>query len=127
MKQLVRNVHKTQYGFTLIDLIVVIAIIGLIAGITVPNAARFLESGKNEAYETELLEVKTALGAMLRDSRTRQISSIGPTSFASSVTTTDITPLKLQDYMKSVTSEGKFKSGCTYIFGSDGSVSQFKP
>lgn len=53
-----RNKKK---GFTLVELIVVIAIIGVLAAIIVPTTLHFVNQGRQEAANTELSEVRNAV------------------------------------------------------------------
>lgn len=53
-----RNKKK---GFTLVELIVVIAIIGVLAAIIVPTTLHFVNQGREEAANTELSEIKNAV------------------------------------------------------------------
>lgn len=57
-----RNKKK---GFTLVELIVVIAIIGVLAAIIVPTTLHFVNQGKEEAANTELTEIKNAVNTGL--------------------------------------------------------------
>lgn len=58
MKTANRN-HKK--GFTLVELIVVIAIIGVLAAIVVPTTLHFVEQGRIEAANEELGRIANAL------------------------------------------------------------------
>ena len=49
-----------QKGFTLIELIIVIAIMGLLSGVIIPNVSGFVNTGTLNAANTELQNVKTA-------------------------------------------------------------------
>jgi type II secretion system protein G len=49
-----------QRGFTLIEILVVIGILGLMAGIIVPNVSGFIGTGSLAAARTELANVKIA-------------------------------------------------------------------
>jgi type IV pilus assembly protein PilA len=60
----VKKRRKRQKGFTLIELIVVIAILGILAAIVVPRLAGFSDRAKASACETEARTVLTALAAM---------------------------------------------------------------
>jgi type IV pilus assembly protein PilA len=63
----VRMLHKGQKGFTLIELLVVIAILGVLAAVVIPNLAKFIGTGTDEAARTELSIVHTAMTAYLVD------------------------------------------------------------
>ena len=150
MKRFLKHFRYGQKGFTLIELLVVIGILGAIAAIVVPNVGSFIGRGKEEAYETELHNVQTAVMAMLVDSPSGELDATAgcvnadpalaiPTTDMIQVKTADVspfTPLVLSDYMTGLGDDPAtdpdeettcVKSGCSYAFGTDGTVIQVTP
>jgi type IV pilus assembly protein PilA len=60
MKGLIRRLHRGERCFTLVELLIVVAILGIIAAVVVPNAAGFMITGRINASNTEVQNVRTA-------------------------------------------------------------------
>ena len=130
--------QNTQLGFTLVELLVIVALLGVLASIIVPNVGSFIRRGNEEAWQTELVNIQTAVTALLTASTTSQLDStssavaIDPASATATndmddIYTTDSTPLVLSSYLTGLKDDGTLHSDCKYRFGTNGEVLQTIP
>jgi len=63
MKAIRAIATKGERGFTLVELVVVIAILGVLAAISVPMVNNFLDSSKSQAYSLERERIQRAVDA----------------------------------------------------------------
>ena len=65
MKRLMRRIHLDNKGFTMMELLIVVALIGVLVAVVVPNIARFIGRGEEEAAIAELRVIQTAMDAAM--------------------------------------------------------------
>lgn len=127
MKRVIKQFHYGEAGFTLIELLAVVAILGVLATIPVLNAGKFTGKAKSETYAAELHNIQTVVTAVLADSESGQLDSAVSTTADMDGVTADNGDLTLSNYLTGLDADGTVKSGCTYAFTEDGTVTQTTP
>ena len=125
--KVLRRLPFDNKGFTLIEILVVIAIIGILAIIVVPNVIQFIQAGNEEARETELHDIRTAVTIMLADQALEELDTSHTAINDMDLVTANSGALLLSDYLTGLDTEGKVRSGCSYDFSIDGTVTQTAP
>ncbi len=60
---------RNQKGFTLVELMIVVAIIGILAAIAIPQFAAYRAKGYNSAATSDLRNFKTSMEAFMADNQ----------------------------------------------------------
>ncbi len=62
-----RVFRRGQKGFTLIELVIILAVLGVLAAIVIPNVSGFLGRGKERAYEADRNILQSAVDSWRTD------------------------------------------------------------
>ena len=98
-------------GFTLVELLIVVAILGVLVAVVLPNFTGLLGGSKTTANSAELVIVQTAVDAEMAATSSATYTAVG-------TATNSVAGLGLTGYMRSTT------TNCEYTISDTGEVSQ---
>lgn len=126
MKGILAKKRLSEKGFTLVELLVVVAIIGILAAVIILNVVGMMNRGEEEAKLTEFHNLQTAVFAMMVKAQTLQLDSEGYSNVdtieeVNGVTATDSegTIYHLDEFLMG----GSYPLKQAYDIGPDGRVS----
>lgn len=77
-----RKLRAQQTGFTLIELMIVVAVIGILAAIAIPNYSEYIKRGKAAEATSNLATLRVKMEQYFQDNRTYIGGACSPTSGA---------------------------------------------
>lgn len=63
--------NRSQEGFTLVEIMVVLAVMAILAAVVIPNVGGFLSRGKDQAYAADQRMIQAAVDAWRSDTKSR--------------------------------------------------------
>ena len=78
MKKIFRILHRRKEGFTLLEVLVVVVILGLLAAVVIPNILGLMNEGREEAKRAEHHNIQIAVLAMMVEAKVTELDDIYP-------------------------------------------------
>jgi len=88
---MIKNFRKSDQGFTLIELMIVVAIIGILAAIAIPNFIRFQLKSKSSEGKVNLAAIRTAEEGYMAEYGTYVSATASPAATAAQLGATKMT------------------------------------
>jgi type IV pilus assembly protein PilA len=110
VKQRTARFNRAEGGFTLVELLIVIAILGVLAAIVLPNVTGLANSGQTEAAKAELSIVQTAMDVMMARNALTSVNATAATDDMSAFPTGS--PL-YPNYIRLATTQGTYACSTT--------------
>lgn len=105
MKGLLRRSHRGNKGFTAIELLIAIGVIGVLAAVALPNASGLVGSGETEMAKAEWATIQTAMDTMMVKEGLTSVTVTGATNNMKAFPTGK--PL-YPNYLPTATSKGTY-------------------
>ena len=109
-----RRTTRSERGFTLVEVLIVLAILAILVAIVLPNFTGLVSGGQTKAADAELVIVQTAVDAKMADQGIATITAITTATSDMTATGFDLAPT----YMRGTETKG------TYTVDTTGLVTQ---
>ncbi len=110
MKRSLKKTLRESRGFTLVELLIVIAILGILTAVVLPNVTGLIGHGQTEGAKAELVTVQTAMDTMMAKTGTANVTATSATSDMSAFPTGNVL---YPNYLRTATTQGTYSCSTT--------------
>ena len=111
MRRFLNRIHKGQRGFTLVELLVVFALLAILSAIVIPNVSTLVGSGQTEAAAAESSIVQTAMDSMMANTG---VSSVNITAATDNMSVfPGVGTALYPNYLRTETTKGTYSCDAT--------------
>ncbi len=110
MVRFLKKIKGDSKGFTLVEILIVVAILGVLAAVVLPNVTGLAGEGQTEAAKAELVTVQTAMDTMMAKNSITSVTAMSATSNMSSFPTGHAL---YPTYLRTATTKGTYACDTT--------------